>query len=175
MSGMNPNQQPTLQLRDIHLPDPVSWWPLAPGWWLALALIIVVSVLVAVFIRRYRQHHYRRLGLQHLTAIECDEATQQDHLHLIQQLSKLLRQMSVLHYRQPCAGLEGRAWLVFLDQPFHKLSESRNKPFSAGVGQCLGAGPYQKDIGDIDTTALFALCRLWIKKLPLPPKQRSVK
>ncbi len=175
MNVMNPNQQPPLQLRDIHLPDPVSWWPLAPGWWLVLALIIVVSVLVAVFVRRYRQRHYRRLGLMHLTAIERDEAIQQDHRQLIQQLSKLLRHMSVLHYREPCAGLEGQAWLIFLDQPFRKQAEPSNQPFSAGVGQCLGTGPYQKDIGDIDTIALFALCRLWIKKLPLPPKQRRVK
>ena len=174
MNVMNPKQQPTLELRDIHLPDPVSWWPLAPGWWLALAIIIAVIVLVIIFVRRYRQQLYRRLGLQRLTAIEHDETTQQDHRQLIQQLSKLLRHMSVLHYRQTCAGLDGTAWLIFLDQPFHKQPEPKNQPFSAGVGQCLGAGPYQKDIGDIDTVALFTLCRLWIKKLPLPPKQRRV-
>ena len=28
------------QLRDIQLPEPISWWPLAPGWWV---LIISVS------------------------------------------------------------------------------------------------------------------------------------
>ena len=174
MNAMNPNQQPTLQLRDIHLPDPVSWWPLAPGWWLAIAIIIVVCIFVAVFVRRYQHKRYRRLGLQHLTTIECDEATQQDHRLLIQRLSKLLRHMSVLHYSQHCAGLEGQAWLVFLDKPFHKLPESKNQPFSAGVGQCLATGPYQKEINDIDTVALFALCRVWMKKLPLPPKQRGL-
>ena len=31
---MDPQQIP---LRDLHLPDAISWWPLAPGWWLAIA------------------------------------------------------------------------------------------------------------------------------------------
>jgi hypothetical protein len=169
---MNPTQQPPLTLRDIHLPDPVSWWPLAPGWWLALALVIIVSAVTILSIRRYRQRGYRRLGLQQLATIEADMATQDDHRQLIQQLSQLLRHMAILHYQQPCAGLEGQAWLDFLDQPFSNKTAPENQPFAVGPGQCFGSGPYQKNIDKIDTAALFSLCRRWIKKLPLPPKQR---
>lgn len=39
-------QQQLEQLKDIQLPEPVSWWPLAYGWWglMALALLAVVML-----------------------------------------------------------------------------------------------------------------------------------
>jgi len=171
---MNPNQ-PSLNLRDIHLPDPVSWWPLAPGWWILIALVVTTSLVTLFALRRYRQRHYRRLGLQQLATIELNLATHNDQHQLVQQLSQLLRHMAVLHYGQHSAGLDGDDWLKFLDQPFQKKGDSSDhphQPFSKGVGHCLAAGPYQKVMTDLDTPALFALCRRWIKRLPLPPKQR---
>ena len=32
------------ELRDIHVPQVSMWWPLAPGWWVVLALLIVTTV-----------------------------------------------------------------------------------------------------------------------------------
>ena len=43
---------PTLELRDIHLPDDPSIWPLAFGWWL---LIIIVSILIYVLVKKWQQ------------------------------------------------------------------------------------------------------------------------
>ena len=31
-----------LPLRDLHLPEMVGWWPLAPGWWFLIALAAAV-------------------------------------------------------------------------------------------------------------------------------------
>ena len=58
---------PLAQLRDIHLPDGVAWWPPAPGWWLLLLLLAVIGALIW----RYRQQQarkrrYRVLALQEL-------------------------------------------------------------------------------------------------------------
>ena len=47
-----------LPLRDIHLPDPVSWWPMAPGWWLLFFLLVLLISLSIFFLRRRQQ--YRR-------------------------------------------------------------------------------------------------------------------
>jgi hypothetical protein len=41
------------QLRDIQLPEAVSWWPPAWGWWLLVIAVFVVVALVA--------WHYRKL------------------------------------------------------------------------------------------------------------------
>ena len=35
---MDPEQIP---LRDLHLPEAIGWWPLAPGWWLVIAIALV--------------------------------------------------------------------------------------------------------------------------------------
>ncbi|HVS24646.1 MAG TPA: DUF4381 family protein, partial [Gammaproteobacteria bacterium] len=34
---MNQTDFTQLPLRDIHLPGLISWWPPAPGWWIAAA------------------------------------------------------------------------------------------------------------------------------------------
>ncbi len=34
-------EDPLSQLRDIHLPEPVTFWPPAPGWWFILLLILI--------------------------------------------------------------------------------------------------------------------------------------
>lgn len=166
---MNPTPQPSqLILRDIHLPNPVSWWPPAPGWWMLLALLILFTLATLWGIRRYHRRSYRRLALRQLATLEQNFNQQQDGQQLIQQLSQLLRHMAVLHYPpQQCAGLHGETWLEFLDQPFGAV-----KPFSTGAGQCLASGPYQQATPQLDTVALFQLSRRWLKRLPLPPKQR---
>ena len=45
-----PAPNPLDQLADIHLPDPVSWWPLAPGWWMLLGLAVSIFIAVALLV-----------------------------------------------------------------------------------------------------------------------------
>ena len=41
--AINPQTQQLLsQLRDIRGLEDVSWWPLAPGWWILLGLCLAV-------------------------------------------------------------------------------------------------------------------------------------
>jgi len=35
-------ENPLVNLKDIHLPPPVSFWPPAPGWWI-LALLMITT------------------------------------------------------------------------------------------------------------------------------------
>mgnify|MGYP001824665194 FL=1 len=58
------------RLRDIAEPSPVSWWPLAPGWWCLLAVLaITVILLVLRFYRQWKADAYRRAALRELESL----------------------------------------------------------------------------------------------------------
>ena len=67
---MDPTELP---LRDLHLPNPVGWWPLAPGWWFLIALAL--ALMAWMFVRACRAHQLnapRRYAIRTLAAVEAE-------------------------------------------------------------------------------------------------------
>lgn len=148
-----------LPLRDLHLPDPVGWWPLAPGWWGVIAVLGLV--LCYVLWRAYRRWQFngpRRYAMRELARFEAEYREHQDPVLLGRQLSALLRR-GMLAYapRDEVAGLTGAEWLVWLD---------RGMPlpyFHTEGGKSLLDLPYRDpegDFSDIDVHALVAAVRM---------------
>ena len=52
---MDPTQIP---LRDLHLPDAIGWWPLAPGWWIVIAVLAITAL---ALLRKWLQRRSRAL------------------------------------------------------------------------------------------------------------------
>ncbi len=151
---------PDLPLRDIHLPSEIGWWPVAPGWWLLLGLLALLVVIIRGYLLYRRRRRLRCLALARL-----NELSSLSEVQLVRSLSRLLRQAAISHFpRQEVAGLSGEDWLQFLDRPFD------DQPFSSGIGRNLIDAPY-RPVVTLDGTALIALCRRWLKKLP--PQQLS--
>lgn len=90
-----PSENALEGLRDIHLPDPISVWPLAPGWWLAL-LIIVLAALSLHFVMRARRLSPRRAALGELAQLEESYSSTGDISALASGLSALLRRVTLL-------------------------------------------------------------------------------
>jgi hypothetical protein len=143
-------------LRDIHLPEAVSWWPPAPGWWLLTLLAVAVGFALW---RIWQTRSRRRLlhaAQQQLAQIENSYAETNDRGRALQNISMLLRRLALSrHPRAQVAGLTGERWLQFLDENLP------DQPFTQGTGRILIDAPY-KPAADVDMHALFSLCRNWI-------------
>jgi hypothetical protein len=147
----------SLPLRDIHLPDPVSWWPLAPGWWVLLALLSIIVGFAFYMYRRYQRAALQRSAQHALRDIAAQWQKSADPQALARELSILLRRLCLSCYpREQVAGLTGSAWLHQLDTLLP------GEQFQNGVGHVLIDAPYAREI-QLDGDALLELCERWVR------------
>lgn len=146
------------QLRDIHLPAPVSWWPPALGWWLlAGAIVLAFGIAWLILTLRARRRLQRRAFVL-LAQMERQFQQSQDAIAFAAQLSMLLRRVAVMHFpEQQPAGLTGDAWLDFLDRT------GGNGAFRHGPGASLVTAPYCPR-GEFDAAALAKVVRRWLEQ-----------
>ncbi len=159
-------QETELALKDIHLPDAISWWPPAIGWWLLVLLIPTLLVFSYWLYKRLTRKTALKTAKKTLAAIKLN--TELDNTQKLRELSILLRRVAVsLAPRTEVASLTGHSWLAFLDQ---SLSGA---PFSQGGGQVLITAPYRNTApSDQEITILFSLSEEWLKAQTKPAKKR---
>lgn len=151
------------QLRDIHPPNPISWWPPAPGWWFLMGLTLVLVVLGMWWFRLHRRERWRRVALNELVRLRHSyrSATNDPH-DTVRFLSILIRRVALTRFpRTEVASLNGEAWLAFLD---HALGGGDPSPFQKGAGRCLATIPYMAPTR-IEVDELFQLAERWVKAL----------
>jgi type VI protein secretion system component VasK len=152
------------QLRDIHLPPPVSGWPPAPGWWLLLAALIVVIILLVVVRRRWRGARWRRKAQRAIAQLRQRHREKPEQGRaVVEQLSVLMRRVATTRFPGTgAASLCGEPWLQFL------ASQSKNgTAFVQGSGRLLADAPYRpKHVNISEVESLLKLCEQWIVALP---------
>ena len=111
---MNPTTQALADLRDIHLPDAVALWPLAPGWWILFGSIVAVALAVHLFLR-VRRRSLKRAALRELDGIVESLHSGADASDLALRLATLLRRVAIARFRRrDVASLHGADWSRFL-------------------------------------------------------------
>ncbi len=156
---MNPQQNMSkelAQLRDIHLPDAIGWWPLAPGWYL-LAITVLLILVVSLFfsVRRYINGRSRRHALHLLATYQQQYQEEMNHSLTAARVSELLKRVALVYFpRAEVASLTGEAWLHFLN------STARGVDFN-DVRQELLEAPYESTFSR-DLGSLFNIARRWI-------------
>ncbi len=134
---MSPEQIP---LRDLHLPEAISWWPLAPGWWVVIGIVLVgLGFLLRAWLRTRARGAARRYAMRQLDVLEQQFNEHRDPVAFGSDLSELLRRTMLAYApRQDVAGLTGDAWLQWLDR------DLAQPLFSNGPGRQILELPYRK-------------------------------
>jgi hypothetical protein len=136
------------RLHDIAVPDPVPFWPPAPGWWVVTAVgLVLLLVAVVVGIGRWRRNRYRREALA-----ELERRTQSADI------AELVKRAALAAFpRDRVAALTGDEWLAFLDET------GRTDAFTRGAGKSLADAAYRRPTEAGDVRDLVAVVRHWIK------------
>ena len=137
------------ELKDIHLPAEIGLWPLAWGWWLLTALLILgLWWLTSSLLKRHRFWRVRRLALK---ALQTGTPSAAD-------TNRVLKQVA-LHYfpRHQVASFEGRRWSEFL---------CRQQPaLDAASLETLLQASYRPTADDTQNARLQQLAITWLKGL----------
>ena len=151
---VNPTELATL--RDIHLPSPIGWWPLAPGWCVLMVVSFVVFSWLAVLVhRRYIDGRAKREAQRILSEYQKNNA-----LHSAN-IASLLKRVALAYYpRVKIASLQGDAWIAFLNDTSHQLDFNQ-------VRDELLLFPYQSSV-NCDVNLLFNMASRWIRQRGKP-------
>lgn len=148
-----------LPLRDIHLPDPVSWWPLAVGWWLVILVCVVAAAGLWWWFRvnapQRRMRKLRKLARLELGRLEAEYKAGNDAGRVLQDISILIRRLAMsLCPRGEVAGLCGRDWADWL----------RHRGLDEQSLTMLLEGPYTR-VAPPDVMTLTGNCRQWLGRM----------
>ena len=162
------SEDPLSQLADIHLPDPVSFWPLSPGWWILIVLVLMgLCWLIFLSIKKLILNRRLQIAQNELEkAIEAyrDQTSKDSSDHNKAGLDYLYAVNSVLNrvalYTNPkhsreIAKLTGKPWLAYLDQSYGGTD------FREGPGKVLAEGQY-RPIFKGEVESLYSLAQNWI-------------
>jgi hypothetical protein len=132
---MNLPDPQSLPLRDIHLPPPVPWWPLAPGWWVLAGSVLVAIVLAWWAWRRHAGRRLRRAALAEIDAIEARFTGDGESHACACALSRLAHRMTLAARGPRAAAATGANWVATLE-------DMAASPLPDALRELLTRAPY---------------------------------
>jgi hypothetical protein len=169
---------PLAGLRDYHLPEAISWWPPAPGWW----LLAIALTLLVIFVWRTRARISLRIPIPGITLgtwrweaaaalrdLRRRAGKGQDAKETLGELSELLRRIAMARLGRPaCAGLVGTAWLDWLaahDPNDFQWPERGRILIDAPYAP---AGALRSSVGTKDLLSLIGAALAWVEVRDAP-------
>ncbi len=154
------------QLADIHLPESISYWPPAIGWWI-LALLVLVTLLL--LIQKFANYRHQRKICQYAQAelnrcynnYSQAEAGAEDSSKLayLNHFNTVIRRVALFHYPQAnVASLNGVSWVDFIRE------KGESSLMTEEMAAALQYGRFQTRC-DVDIEAMQNFGQQWVKSL----------
>ncbi len=161
---MNP-ADPLAQLRDIHLPEPVSAWPPGPGWWLGAILLLAMLALLGTWLwRRRRDNAWRREACFTLNTAYQSWQGDGDSGRFLQQVNAVLKRAALRQFpNYEVARLSGSDFEAFLDRQWRKPPEEGFRALG------FAEHAYRPAPGQLDIDAVHNLGQRWLSQLETKP------
>ena len=113
------NADPLDALKDIYLPVEPHWWPPAPGWWIAVGLVLICLWWLA---RQWWSHHTATRPIRAAKRIvdalaEEDPSSSLNDVTVVNQCNEVLKRLLVVALDMRTLGNQsGAQWLRALDR-----------------------------------------------------------
>jgi len=122
------NSNSLVNLKDIHLPETISNWPPAYGWWLVVLISITLLGLACFYlIKSYRQSAYRRTALKLFEDINTDYHQHNNAKLWLNDITHLLKRTCIIAYpKASFSDLSGNEWLEYLDSKIENKKNSKD-------------------------------------------------
>ena len=124
---MQPTANPALTaLKDIHTPEAISNMPMALGYWLVLALILIAITALIFKLKQARRHRAPKREVL-LAVASLDTSSDKHAADIPVQINALIKRAAMSYLsREQVAGLQGDSWHLWMAQQV-KLANPRLK------------------------------------------------
>jgi len=124
-------------LHDVIAPTQVSWWPLAPAWWVLIGILVIATTCFGYYL--YKRSEFTK-AKRHAIKLSQQFTDDPKQLHI------LIKRL-VLHYYQPqvassdtkvwCKTLTTLSGIEFTEQELLSLYQADNSPSALADKFCL--------------------------------------
>ncbi len=150
------------QLQELPPPGLPSLWPQTWGWWVLLALLVLlISTGLLLWQRHRRRNAYRRAALRELDSLMQGWRQQPTDYRLLREIPELLKRAALSRLSNSSAAvgaLSGVKWQSLLER-------MARAPLPEDLWQNLAQLAYAQDheLHSMDIPGIAATCRHWLE------------
>jgi hypothetical protein len=155
---------PLAELKPLIEPQPISYWPSAPGWWVLGALLVIAIVFLAIKGWKrwchYRGTRYQREAQQLLTMVINLEQGKQ-----LQEIAVILRRAAICAWGRERVGT--LLWRDIVAMQSANTKNNKQTPLNDSSIKLLDEHLYRQQMPSTQSIEdLLAQSAAWLKTLP---------